>query len=153
MQSAYKVVEKTGKQHLFHNGSAGRSWLEAFRARYPKLTFHTPQPFSYCRALCSNEETIGNFFSKLGAIYGKLDLFTKPKQVFNVDEKGVSIAHKPGKVLAELGQRNVYALMSAEKGKTHTVLMCVSKWFLHSTPYDLPKKTACTRSYERRGSP
>ena len=34
--------------------------------------------------------------------------------------------HKPGKVLAELGQRNVYALTSAEKGKTHTVLICVS---------------------------
>ena len=126
MQLAYKIAEKTGKQHPFHNGSAGRSWFEAFRARHPKLTFRTPQPLSYCRALCSNEETIGNFFSKLGAIYGKLDLFTKPKQVFNVDETGVSIVHKPGKVLVELGRRNVYALTSAEKGKTHTVLICVS---------------------------
>ena len=45
---------------------------------------------------------------------------------FNVDESGVSTVHKSGKVLAELGKRNVYALTSAEKGKTHTVLVCVS---------------------------
>jgi len=122
----YQIAEKTGKQHPFRNGSAGRSWFEAFRSRHPKLTFRTPQPLSYCRALCSNEETIGNFFSKLGAIYGKLDLFTKPKQVYNVDETGVSIVHKPGKVLAELGRRNVYAVTSAERGKNHTVLVCVS---------------------------
>ena len=40
----------------------------------------------------------------------KLDLFIKPKQVLNVDGSGVSIVHKPSKVLAELGRRNVYAL-------------------------------------------
>ena len=77
---AYKIAEKTGKQHPSLNGSAGRSWFEAFRARHPKLTFRTPQPLLCCRALWSNEETIGDFFSTMGAIkfYGKLDLFTKP---------------------------------------------------------------------------
>ena len=32
----------------------------------------------------------------------------------------------PGKVVTELGRRNVYAITSAEKGKTHTILACVS---------------------------
>ena len=59
MQLAYKVVEKIGKQHPFLDGSAGWSWFEAFHTRHPKFTFHTPQPLSYCRALCSN---IGNSF-------------------------------------------------------------------------------------------
>ena len=90
MQLAYKIVEKPGKQHPFRNGSAEWSWFKAFHARHPKLTFRMPQSLSYCRALCSNKKTIGNFFSKLGAtcIYGKLDLFFKPKQVLNVDETG-----------------------------------------------------------------
>ena len=47
-------------------------------------------------------------------------------QVYNCDETGISIVHKPGKVVAELGRRHVYALTSAECGKTHTVLSCVS---------------------------
>lgn len=47
-------------------------------------------------------------------------------QIFNVDETGISIVHKPGKVVTELGRRNVWSVTSAEKGKTHTVLACVS---------------------------
>lgn len=46
--------------------------------------------------------------------------------IYNCDETGISIVHKPGKVIAELGRRNVYAITSAERGKTHTVLSCVS---------------------------
>ena len=34
--------------------------------------------------------------------------------------------HKPGKVVTEVGRRNVYAVTSGEKGKTHTLLSCVS---------------------------
>ena len=43
-----------------------------------------------------------------------------------MDETGLSIVHKPGRVISELGRRNVWAITSAEKGKTHTVLTCVS---------------------------
>ena len=70
---------------------------------------------------------IADFFqSYVGSIYGKLNLITKSIQIFNVDETGVSIVHKQGKMLAQLGQRHVYSITSAEKGKTHTVLSCVS---------------------------
>ena len=126
MQLAYTIAEKTERQHPFKDGLAGRSWFEVFRARHRRLTFRIVQPLSYCRALCSNPDTIDDFFSKLGALYGKHNLLTKPKQVFNVDGTGISIVHKPGKVLAELGRRNVYALTSAERCKTHTILICVS---------------------------
>ena len=85
-----------------------------------------PQALSHCRALCSNKETISDFFGKLGAIYGKLNLISKPMQIYNSDETGVTIVHKPTKVVAELGRRNVYSITSAEKGRTHTVLSCVS---------------------------
>ena len=41
--------------------------------------------------------------------------------------KRVSILFsKPSKVVAELGNRNVYAVSAAERGKPHTVLSCVS---------------------------
>ena len=44
-------------------------------------------------------------------------------QIFNVDETGM---HKPGKVVTELGHHNVWGVTSAEEGKTHTVVTCVS---------------------------
>ena len=54
-------------------------------------------------------------------------------QIFNCDETGVGIVHKPGKVIAELGRRNVHSVTSAERGKIHTVLSCVS-----ASGYTLP---------------
>jgi len=66
-------------------------------------------------------DTINDFFGKFGAIYGRLNLISKPMQIYNCDKTG----HKPGKVVAEMG-RHKDAVTSAEKGKTHTVLTCAS---------------------------
>ena len=47
-------------------------------------------------------------------------------QIYNSDETGVTIVHRPSKVVAELGRRHVYNVTSAERGHTHTVLSCIS---------------------------
>ena len=47
-------------------------------------------------------------------------------QIYNCDETGVSVVHKPGKVVAEMGRHKVYAVRSAENGKMHTILTGVS---------------------------
>ena len=44
----------------------------------------------------------------------------------HIDECGISILHTPGKVVTELGRKTVCTITSAEKGKTHTLLCCVS---------------------------
>jgi len=126
MEMAFMIAEKTHKDHPFTEGKAGRAWFEGFLRRHPKLTIRSPQALSYSRAICANRETVDEFFGKLGSIYGRLNLISKPMLIFNCDETGISIVHKPGKVLAELGRRNVYAVTSAERGKTHTILSCVS---------------------------
>ena len=123
---AFSIAEKIGCKHPFSDGKAGRGWFDGFKSRHPQLSFRTPQSLAYSRAVAANEFVIADFFSKLGAIYGRLNLITKPMLVYNVDETGVSIVHKQGKVLAQLGQHHVYSITSAEKGKTHTVVSCVS---------------------------
>ena len=54
-----------------------------------------------------NEAIIQDFFGKLGAVYVRLNILAKPLQIFNVDETGVSVVHKPGKVVTEVGYKNV----------------------------------------------
>ena len=95
-------------------------------ARQARLTLHTPQSLSYARAVSANKETMEDFFAKLGAIFGRLNFIAKPSQIFNADETGVTVVHKPSKVIAQIGRRNVPSLTSADKGKTHTLLACVS---------------------------
>ena len=126
MAMEFAIVEKTGRRHPFKSGHAGRGWYESFMARQAILTLRTPQSLSYARAVCANKGTIDDFFAKVGAIFGRLNLIAKPSQIFNADETGVTIVHKPSKVVAHVGRHNVPSLTSADKGKTHTVLACVS---------------------------
>ena len=126
MGIAFSIVNKTGRQHPFHNGMAGRAWFDGFMRRHPRITVRSPQALSYCRAISANEETISDFFGKLGSIYGKLNLVSKPMNIYNSDETGVTIVFKPGKVVAEMGCKNVYSVSAAERGRTHTILSCIS---------------------------
>jgi hypothetical protein len=125
MVMGFKIAERAGRQHPFKDGTAGRGWYDGFIARH-NLKLYTAQPLSYARALCSSKEVVDDFFAKLGAVYGRLNLISKPMNIFNVDETGIGIVHKVGKVVAEVGRHKVHSLTSAEKGRTHTVVTCVS---------------------------
>ena len=67
-----------------------------------------------------------NFFEKFGGIYGRLNIITKPMQIYTADETGISVVHKPGNVFSKVGRKHVYSITSGEKGRTHTVMACVS---------------------------
>ena len=123
---AFKIVDATQRKHPFKDQKAGRAWFDGFFRHHPKLSIRSSLPLSYCRARCANMDTINDYFGKLGAIYGRLNLIYKPMQIYNCDETGVSVVHRTGKVVAEMGRHKVYAVTSAEKGKMHTVLACVS---------------------------
>ena len=120
MDMAYAIVDKTGRDHPFKEGHAGRGWYECFMAQQATLSLCTPQALSYARAVCSNKETIDDFFAKLGAIFGRLNLIAKQSQIFNADESEVSIVHRPAKVVAQIGRNNVPSLTSARRER-HTL--------------------------------
>ena len=126
MVVAFKIVEASGRKHPFTDGAAGRAWFDGFRSRHPRLTLRSTESLSRARASSSNSEIISDFFAKLGAVCAKLNLLNKPMNIFNMDETGVSVVHKGEKVVTEMGRKNVWALTSGEKGKTHTILTCVS---------------------------
>lgn len=105
MGLAYSIVEKSKRPHPFQNRSAARAWFEGFMSRRPNLTTRSPQSLSYCRAASGNKETFTDFFGKLGFLYRKLNLITKPMQA--CDKTGVTVVFKPNKVIAELGKEQL----------------------------------------------
>ena len=151
MSIAFKIAEKSHRKHPFSNGMAGRGWFEGFKSRHPQLRIRKPQPLSYCRALCSNKETIEEFFAKLGSIYGRLNLILKPMLVYNVDETGLSVVHSPLKVVAQVGH-NVYSLTSGERGKTHTVVSCVSASGQALPPMLIYPRKKCVPEHFKKGA-
>jgi len=78
MRVAYTIVEKSGREHPFSNGMAGQAWFDGFRSQNPNLTVRISQTLSYCRATAANKEIVDYFFAKLGAIYARLNLLSKP---------------------------------------------------------------------------
>lgn len=149
---AFSIVEKKKRSHPFQNQSAGRAWFDGFMWRTPTLTIRCPQPLSYCRAVLANKDTVMDLFGKLGTLYGKLNLVAKPMQILNCAETGVSIVFKPKKVIAELGKRNVYTISSAEKGKTHTILSCVSATGLIVPPMMIYPRNTCVPDKLKEGA-
>ena len=126
MVVAFKIAEASERKHPFTDGAAGRAWYDGFRSRHPQLTLRSTQSLSHARAFCANREIISDYFGKLAAVCAKLNVLMKPMNIFNMDEMGVTIVHKGGKVVTEIGRRNVWAITSGEKGKTHTIITCVS---------------------------
>ena len=79
------------------------------------------------------------FFAKLGALYTRLNLLSKPMQIFNVEETGISVVHKTEKVITQIGCKNVWSITSAEKGKhTHSDNLCGCFRFCYPTDGDIP---------------
>ena len=123
---AFKIAETSGINHPFKNGSAGRKWFDSFRQRHPNLSLRSPEALSYAGAKSINSKTLEDFFAKLEAIYARLNLYSKPMQVFNVDETGINVTQHKGKVISEVKRRNVHRVVASEKGKNHTIIACGS---------------------------
>ena len=126
MVVTFKIAEASGRKHLFTDGAVGRAWYDGFRSRHPQLTLRSTQSLSCARASCANREIISDYFVKLGAVCAKLNVLMKPMNIINMYETGVTIIHKDEKVMTEIGRRNVWAITSGEKGKTHTIITAVS---------------------------
>jgi len=121
---AYRIAASSGRPHPFKESSAGRDWYEGFMKRHPQLSLRKPEALSYARAKNANAKVIENFFVKLASVCAHLNILSKPMQIFNADETGISKVHKPCmKVLAKRGQKMVWFLTSGERGRTHTVLV------------------------------
>ena len=113
MQLAYVIAEKSHRKHPFTGESAGRSWLDGFRRRHPRLTICTPQSLSYCRAISANEEVVVIYLEKwvhctVNLIYSpnrckylmrmklELLLFINPVgYLLNLDDEMCTLSHQP----------------------------------------------------------
>ena len=99
-------------------------WMKGLRGRWPEIKKFTPRALEHVRAKMSKESVVAEYFENLQACIEKYDLTDKPHLIFNVDEKGISINHKPPNVIAsvDICPQSV----TSGKGKTVTILGCGS---------------------------
>ena len=127
-QLCFKVARLVSSMKLstpFRNGVPGKDWVDGFRRRHPDVSLRTPTPLNNVRARMLNPEVTRRYFNALEETLNSLDLKNKPQLVWNIDETNVSLTHKPCKVLADVGQRNVPGRVGNSRDGV-TVLACVN---------------------------
>ncbi|KAJ2937697.1 hypothetical protein O0L34_g17508 [Tuta absoluta] len=122
---ALRYAESNGIKHNFNKDSqaAGKDWLDGFLKRN-SLSVRKAEGTSFNRAFAFNREEIGLFFELLGQVLEKFKF--PPRNIYNVDETGVTTVQDPGKVVAAKGQKRVGSITSGERGQNVTAVCAVS---------------------------
>ena len=95
--------------------------MQGFLKRTPQLSWRSAQPTSIGRAVGCNSVQVGRFYDVLEETYqGQQHIH--PSHIWNVDETGLVTVHRPSKVLAPKGQKQVGKVTSGEKGRTITAV-------------------------------
>lgn len=105
--------------------TVSQGWWEKFRRRHPELSLRSAEPLAYQRATALTREVMDTYFDLLEETLVQNDLMSKPGLIFNCDESGMPLSHRPGRVIAKKGQKHVTALVSGNKAQI-TVLACAS---------------------------
>ncbi|KAJ0180122.1 hypothetical protein K1T71_004713 [Dendrolimus kikuchii] len=123
---AFEFAEKLVVKHNFDKETrkAGPHWLQSFLERHSELSVRQAEGLSVARVQGLNRKEVDKMFKLLLQILTKHDLINKPDRIFNIDETGVQLNNKPGKVIATKGAKSVHSVTSGEKGETVSIVAC-----------------------------
>ena len=95
MQISIKKQPKSGKP--------SKRWWQGIRKRHPRITLRQPEGTAAVRHQCMDSVKVAKYFSVLKKLLEDNDLNDKPQAICNMDEIGIQLDHKPGKIIAEMG--------------------------------------------------
>ena len=101
-------------------------WFRRFMERQPNLSLRKGDATASVRMDAMNDvEALDSYFKLLKDVVEEHGLMDQPGQIYNVDESGMPLEHRPPRVLAKKGQRKVRYRTSGNKSQV-TVIGCVS---------------------------
>lgn len=139
---AYKLAVEYNKNipsSWTENQMAGEVWLRSFMKRHPILSLRLPQPTSIARATSFNRTNVELFFQNYTRVVDKYQL--QGKDIWNMDESGITTVQKPDRIIARRGQKQVSAMTSAERGTLVTIALAGNALGTHIPPmFIFPRK-------------
>ncbi|XP_065662677.1 uncharacterized protein LOC136085310 [Hydra vulgaris] len=119
-------VEKYNIVHPFnkYNGVAGRDFVSGFLKRRLDLSIRKPQGLSLNRIYGLNRNSVNIYFKNIEIVIKKYKF--EAHQIFNCDESGIIIVHKPVKVITKKRKHCISSVTSGEWSVTTTVVCAMN---------------------------
>lgn len=137
----YNFAETNNIDHRFNNKlkMAGKDWCYKFMQE-SGFSFRKPEATSIGRLMCFNKTNVEKFFETLKDI--RTHKHYQAHQIFNVDESGLStVPTKKPKVISPVGVKRVAKVVSAERGKSITVVCAINASGSYIPPFFIfPRK-------------
>ncbi|XP_072400266.1 uncharacterized protein [Diabrotica undecimpunctata] len=149
-KEAFAYAEKLNLKHSFNREKqkAGKDWLYGFMSRHPELSFRKPEATSLNRIQGFNKDQVSRFYDNLGKLYDEYKF--QPTRIF---ETGITNVNRPNRIIGPIGQKQVRAVTSGERGKNVTVCCCMSASGSFTPPLFIYPRLRRNPALEKDGPP
>ncbi|KAJ8866680.1 hypothetical protein PR048_032541 [Dryococelus australis] len=115
-----RPTEKLGLKNKFSHITkmAGYAWISSLLERNREITVRQAEGLSLAR-----EQGVSRL-ELLELIRMEENLMDKPQNIFNMNESGIQLTNKPGKLVTTKGAKDVHVLTPHERGENVTVIAC-----------------------------
>ena len=101
--------------------------------QHPKLQLRYGEKLPYHRAIA---DIINRYFDLLEETLKSNNFFESPMLIFNCDESGFPLQHKPAKIIGVQGQRDISCITSCDKAQITVFSACSASGYLLPPRYD-----------------
>ena len=149
-----KVTKALNLRTPFKNDIPGKEWWAGFTRRHPEVTLRKPEALSTVRSRNMNPTVVGEYFVGLHKVLEDNQLQTNPMRIWNADETGISFEHKPVKVCARVGVKNLPGRVGSSR-ESMTMMACINAAGTSLPPLFIAKgKTrACLSGFQTTEGP
>ncbi|XP_014234990.1 uncharacterized protein LOC106657828 [Trichogramma pretiosum] len=127
VKSAIKgVLDIAHRQTKFTNNLPGEKWFQFFLGRHPKIGLKNSEVLTKSRASVT-EQNIRDWFTDFKAYIaaeGASEILLGPSRIYNLEETGVQLCPKNGKLLGLKSEKNMYCISPGQDKQNITVLCC-----------------------------
>lgn len=109
----------------FKNGRPTKRWWSGMKRRHERLRLRQPEGTAAVRHQCMDAVKVRKYFSTLKSVLDANNLLEKPHSIWNMDETGVQLDHKPGKIIAAKGTKYLHSRTSGNR-ETITIIGAIS---------------------------